>query len=196
LDELLDEAALAVGADDPEQLAIQRIQGDRVLAALRQLSPDSGRCCCCAWPPGSPPRGGRHPRQDHRGRQGAAASRASQPGPGARGDQPHQPFGTPGWILRARRPDEPGGRGVSMRRRPRPSRARPCTRSSWLSSSCGSPPSAGPTPGRLTSGSRSPTTTLAPTSTTVPSEVDDSPDQGGSNDSGRGSSGEAATTLS
>jgi RNA polymerase sigma-70 factor (ECF subfamily) len=40
LDELLDEAALAVGADDPEQLAIQRIQGDRVLAALRQLSPE------------------------------------------------------------------------------------------------------------------------------------------------------------
>jgi RNA polymerase sigma-70 factor (ECF subfamily) len=40
LDEALDEAALAVGADDPEQLAIQRIEGDRVLAALRQLSPE------------------------------------------------------------------------------------------------------------------------------------------------------------
>jgi RNA polymerase sigma-70 factor (ECF subfamily) len=40
LDEALDEAAVAVGADDPEQLAIQRIEGDRVLAALRQLSPD------------------------------------------------------------------------------------------------------------------------------------------------------------
>jgi RNA polymerase sigma factor (sigma-70 family) len=40
LDEALDEAALAVGADDPEELAIQRIEGDRVLAALRQLSPD------------------------------------------------------------------------------------------------------------------------------------------------------------
>jgi RNA polymerase sigma-70 factor, ECF subfamily len=40
LDGLLDEAALAVGADDPEELAIQRIEGDRVLAALRQLSPD------------------------------------------------------------------------------------------------------------------------------------------------------------
>jgi RNA polymerase sigma factor (sigma-70 family) len=36
----LDEAALAVGADDSEELAIQRIQGDRVLAALRQLSPE------------------------------------------------------------------------------------------------------------------------------------------------------------
>jgi RNA polymerase sigma factor (sigma-70 family) len=40
LDEALDEAAIAVGADDPEQLAIQRIEGDRVLAALQQLSPD------------------------------------------------------------------------------------------------------------------------------------------------------------
>jgi RNA polymerase sigma-70 factor, ECF subfamily len=40
LDEALDEAAVAAGADDPEQLAIQRIEGDRVLAALRQLSPE------------------------------------------------------------------------------------------------------------------------------------------------------------
>jgi RNA polymerase sigma-70 factor (ECF subfamily) len=40
LDDTLDEAAVAAGADDPEQLAIQRIEGDRVLAALRQLSPD------------------------------------------------------------------------------------------------------------------------------------------------------------
>jgi len=40
LDDTLDEATLAVGADDPEDLAIQRIEGDRVLAALRQLSPD------------------------------------------------------------------------------------------------------------------------------------------------------------
>ncbi len=40
LDDLLEEAALAAGADDPEDLAIQRIEGDRVLAALRQLSPD------------------------------------------------------------------------------------------------------------------------------------------------------------
>jgi RNA polymerase sigma-70 factor, ECF subfamily len=40
LDDTLDEAALAAGADDPEELAIQRIEGDRVLAALRQLSPD------------------------------------------------------------------------------------------------------------------------------------------------------------
>jgi RNA polymerase sigma-70 factor, ECF subfamily len=40
LDEALDEAAIAVGADDPEQLAIQRIEGDRMLAALRQLSPE------------------------------------------------------------------------------------------------------------------------------------------------------------
>jgi RNA polymerase sigma factor (sigma-70 family) len=40
LHDTLDEAALAAGADDPEELAIQRIEGDRVLAALRQLSPD------------------------------------------------------------------------------------------------------------------------------------------------------------
>jgi len=40
LDDLLEEAALATGADDPEELAIERIEGDRVLAALRQLSPD------------------------------------------------------------------------------------------------------------------------------------------------------------
>jgi RNA polymerase sigma-70 factor (ECF subfamily) len=40
LDDLLEEAALAAGADDPEALAIERIEGDRVLAALRQLTPD------------------------------------------------------------------------------------------------------------------------------------------------------------
>jgi RNA polymerase sigma-70 factor, ECF subfamily len=40
LDHTLEEAALAAGADDPEELAIARIEGDRVLAALRQLSPD------------------------------------------------------------------------------------------------------------------------------------------------------------
>ena len=40
LDDTLDEAALAAGADDPEELAIQHIEGDRVLAALRQLSSD------------------------------------------------------------------------------------------------------------------------------------------------------------
>jgi RNA polymerase sigma factor (sigma-70 family) len=40
LDDLLEEAAQAGGADDPEELAIERIEGDRVLAAVRQLSPD------------------------------------------------------------------------------------------------------------------------------------------------------------
>ena len=39
-DEALEEATLAAGADDPEELAIQRVEGDRVLAALRQLSPE------------------------------------------------------------------------------------------------------------------------------------------------------------
>jgi RNA polymerase sigma-70 factor, ECF subfamily len=38
LDETLEEAAWAAGAENPEDLAIQRIEGDRVLAALRQLS--------------------------------------------------------------------------------------------------------------------------------------------------------------
>jgi RNA polymerase sigma-70 factor (ECF subfamily) len=40
LDDLLEEAALASGAVDPEQLALDRVEGDRVLAALRQLTPD------------------------------------------------------------------------------------------------------------------------------------------------------------
>jgi RNA polymerase sigma-70 factor (ECF subfamily) len=40
LDDLLEEAALASGAVDPEQLALDRVEGDRVLAALRHLSPD------------------------------------------------------------------------------------------------------------------------------------------------------------
>jgi RNA polymerase sigma-70 factor, ECF subfamily len=39
LDDLPEEAALA-GAMDPEELALERVEGDRVLAALRQLSPD------------------------------------------------------------------------------------------------------------------------------------------------------------
>ena len=40
LDELLVEAAAAGGAVDPEALALDRLEGDRVLAALRQLTPD------------------------------------------------------------------------------------------------------------------------------------------------------------
>jgi RNA polymerase sigma-70 factor (ECF subfamily) len=40
LDGLLEEAVLAGGAVDPEELALERVEGDRVLAALRQLSPD------------------------------------------------------------------------------------------------------------------------------------------------------------
>jgi RNA polymerase sigma-70 factor, ECF subfamily len=40
LDDHLDEAAVAAGADDPEELAIERLEGSRVLAALRELSPD------------------------------------------------------------------------------------------------------------------------------------------------------------
>jgi RNA polymerase sigma-70 factor, ECF subfamily len=40
LDDTLDEAALAGGAVDPEEVALDRVEGDRVLAALRQLSPD------------------------------------------------------------------------------------------------------------------------------------------------------------
>ena len=40
LDDLLMEAAAAGGAMDPEELALDRVEGDRVLAALQQLSPD------------------------------------------------------------------------------------------------------------------------------------------------------------
>jgi RNA polymerase sigma-70 factor (ECF subfamily) len=40
LEQHLPEAAAAAGATDPEELAIERLEGSRVLAALRQLSPD------------------------------------------------------------------------------------------------------------------------------------------------------------
>jgi RNA polymerase sigma-70 factor (ECF subfamily) len=40
LDDLLEEAALAGGAMDPEELALDRVEGHRLLAALRQLTPD------------------------------------------------------------------------------------------------------------------------------------------------------------
>ena len=40
LDGLLEEAALAAAADNPEELALDRVEGDRVLAALRQLLPE------------------------------------------------------------------------------------------------------------------------------------------------------------
>jgi RNA polymerase sigma-70 factor, ECF subfamily len=40
LEDLLEEAALAGGVVDPEELALDRDEGDRVLAALRQLTPD------------------------------------------------------------------------------------------------------------------------------------------------------------
>jgi RNA polymerase sigma factor (sigma-70 family) len=40
LDDLLEEAAMAGGAVDPEELALDRVEGARVLAALRLLSPD------------------------------------------------------------------------------------------------------------------------------------------------------------
>jgi RNA polymerase sigma-70 factor, ECF subfamily len=40
LEDNLNEAALADGGVDPEELAIERLEGTRVLAALRELSPD------------------------------------------------------------------------------------------------------------------------------------------------------------
>jgi RNA polymerase sigma-70 factor, ECF subfamily len=40
LDDLLEEAALAGGAVDPEELVLDRVEGDRVLVALRQLTGD------------------------------------------------------------------------------------------------------------------------------------------------------------
>jgi RNA polymerase sigma-70 factor (ECF subfamily) len=40
IDDVLDEAASAAGASDPEELALDRVEGERVLAALEELSPD------------------------------------------------------------------------------------------------------------------------------------------------------------
>jgi RNA polymerase sigma-70 factor (ECF subfamily) len=40
LDDNLSEVTVIAGAEDPEELAITRLEGSRVLAALRQLSPD------------------------------------------------------------------------------------------------------------------------------------------------------------
>jgi RNA polymerase sigma-70 factor (ECF subfamily) len=40
LDDVLDEAALVEDAPDPQDLAIERLEGGRVMAALEQLSPD------------------------------------------------------------------------------------------------------------------------------------------------------------
>jgi RNA polymerase sigma-70 factor (ECF subfamily) len=40
LDDLLEEAAAAGGVVDPEELALDRVEGGRVLAALRRLTPD------------------------------------------------------------------------------------------------------------------------------------------------------------
>jgi RNA polymerase sigma-70 factor (ECF subfamily) len=40
LGDLLEEADLAGGTVDPAELALERVEGERVLAALRQLSPD------------------------------------------------------------------------------------------------------------------------------------------------------------
>jgi RNA polymerase sigma-70 factor, ECF subfamily len=40
LDENLSEATLADGAVDPEEVAIERLEGSRVMTALRELSPD------------------------------------------------------------------------------------------------------------------------------------------------------------
>jgi RNA polymerase sigma-70 factor (ECF subfamily) len=40
LEDNLHEVAVVAGAEDPEELAIARLEGSRVLAAMRQLSPD------------------------------------------------------------------------------------------------------------------------------------------------------------
>ena len=40
LEDNLNEAAVVAGAEDPEELAIARLEGSRVLAAMRELSPD------------------------------------------------------------------------------------------------------------------------------------------------------------
>jgi RNA polymerase sigma-70 factor, ECF subfamily len=40
LDDVLDEAAIAVGAPDPQEVAVERLEASRVMAALGQLSAD------------------------------------------------------------------------------------------------------------------------------------------------------------
>jgi RNA polymerase sigma-70 factor, ECF subfamily len=40
LEDALDEAAIAAGAEDPEELALERLEGSRVMAAMQQLSDD------------------------------------------------------------------------------------------------------------------------------------------------------------
>jgi RNA polymerase sigma-70 factor, ECF subfamily len=40
LEDALDEAAIAAGVEDPEELALERLEGSRVMAAVQQLSPD------------------------------------------------------------------------------------------------------------------------------------------------------------
>jgi len=40
LDDVLDEAAMAVGAPDPQDLAVERLESGRLMTALDQLSPD------------------------------------------------------------------------------------------------------------------------------------------------------------
>jgi RNA polymerase sigma-70 factor, ECF subfamily len=40
LEDNLNEAAIVAGAEDPEELAITRLEGSRVMEALRELSPD------------------------------------------------------------------------------------------------------------------------------------------------------------
>jgi hypothetical protein len=78
----------------------------------------------------------------------------------------------------------------------------PTTTAPMVTTPTGPTTSQGPTTTQVSTTTQVPTTTQAPatsttqaSTTTVPPEVSDSPDQGGNNDSGQGSSEQAATTL-
>jgi RNA polymerase sigma factor (sigma-70 family) len=52
LEDNLHEVAVVAGAEDPEELAIARLEGSRVLARCASSPPTSARCCCCGWAAG------------------------------------------------------------------------------------------------------------------------------------------------
>ena len=52
LEDNLNEAALADEGVDPEELAIERLEGTACWPPCASSPPTSARCCCCAWPQG------------------------------------------------------------------------------------------------------------------------------------------------
>ena len=85
LDENLTEATRSDATVDPEELAIDRLEGSRVLVAMRELSPDEREVAAAADGRGHDrPRGGHRARQDHRRREGPPAPWPGQSGQGTR----------------------------------------------------------------------------------------------------------------